>query len=50
VALAGRLETTTDLTEQVSSIVAWYLLSFRPIWTVGYMCYRQRRRVGPVRT
>jgi cellulose synthase/poly-beta-1,6-N-acetylglucosamine synthase-like glycosyltransferase len=39
----------TDLTEQVSSIVAWYLLSFLPIWTAGYMYYRQRRRVGLLR-
>ncbi|HET7018788.1 MAG TPA: glycosyltransferase [Streptosporangiaceae bacterium] len=39
----------TDLTEQASSIVAWYLLSFLPIWTAGYMYYRQRRRIGLAR-
>lgn len=39
----------TDLTEQVSSIVAWFLLSFLPIWTADYMYYRQRRRVGLIR-
>jgi len=33
----------SDLTEQITSICAWYLLSFMPIWSAGYMYYRQRR-------
>jgi cellulose synthase/poly-beta-1,6-N-acetylglucosamine synthase-like glycosyltransferase len=39
----------SDLTEQIASIAVWYLLSFMPIWSAGYMYYKQRRSGGFLR-
>lgn len=33
----------TDPVEQAASISAWYLLSFMPLWSAGYMYYKQRK-------
>jgi len=31
----------SDLTQQIASIGAWYVMSFMPLWSAGYMYYRQ---------
>jgi 1,2-diacylglycerol 3-beta-glucosyltransferase len=40
----------TNLTEQIASVAGWYLMSFMPIWTAGYMYYKQRRNLSFVKS
>jgi 1,2-diacylglycerol 3-beta-glucosyltransferase len=38
-----------DALQRGTSLVLWYFVSFAPNWLVGYLYYRQDRRVGLVR-
>jgi 1,2-diacylglycerol 3-beta-glucosyltransferase len=38
-----------DALQRATSLVLWYFVSFAPNWLVGYLYYRQDRRVGLVR-